>query len=37
MLSAEDNIRIVQYIGGRSMAFDPNFRLFLHLLGIADR
>jgi putative ABC transport system ATP-binding protein len=36
-LSAEDNIRIVQYIAGRDTAFDPAFREVLELLGIADR
>jgi putative ABC transport system ATP-binding protein len=36
-LSAEDNIRIVQYIGGRESAFDPGFQEVLRLLGIADR
>jgi putative ABC transport system ATP-binding protein len=36
-LSAEDNIRIVQYIGGRSSAFDQGFQEILGLLGIADR
>ena len=36
-LSAEDNIRIVQYIGGRETAFDPAFREVLKLLGITDR
>jgi putative ABC transport system ATP-binding protein len=36
-LSAEDNIRIVQYIGGRDSAFDPGFQEILSLLGIADR
>jgi putative ABC transport system ATP-binding protein len=36
-LSAEDNIRIVQYIGGRDVAFDPEFQEILGLLGIADR
>ena len=36
-LSAEDNIRIVQYIAGRNTAFDPGFREVLRLLGIADR
>jgi putative ABC transport system ATP-binding protein len=36
-LSAEDNIRIVQYIGGRDSTFDPGFREVLSLLGIADR
>jgi putative ABC transport system ATP-binding protein len=36
-LSAEDNIRIVQYIAGRDAAFDPAFLEVLGLLGIADR
>ena len=36
-LSAEDNIRIVQYIGGRGTVFDPSFREVLQLRGIADR
>jgi putative ABC transport system ATP-binding protein len=36
-LSAEDNIRIVQYIAGRATAFDPSFLAVLELLGIADR
>jgi putative ABC transport system ATP-binding protein len=36
-LSAEDNIRIVQYIAGRATAFDPAFQEVLRLLGIADR
>jgi putative ABC transport system ATP-binding protein len=36
-LSAEDNIRIVQYIGGRHTTFDPAFQEILKLLGIADR
>jgi putative ABC transport system ATP-binding protein len=36
-LSAEDNIHIVQYIAGRSTAFDPAFQEVLRLLGIADR
>jgi putative ABC transport system ATP-binding protein len=36
-LSAEDNIRIVQYIGGRHTEFDPAFQGILKLLGIADR
>jgi putative ABC transport system ATP-binding protein len=36
-LSAEDNIRIVQYIGGRNSAFDRGFHEVLNLLGIADR
>jgi putative ABC transport system ATP-binding protein len=36
-LSAEDNIRIVQYIGGRNSTFDREFQEILNLLGIADR
>ena len=36
-LSAEDNIKIVEYIGGRSMEFTPEFRGVLKLLGITDR
>jgi putative ABC transport system ATP-binding protein len=36
-LSAEDNIRIVQYIGGRNTVFDPAFQEILKLLGITDR
>jgi putative ABC transport system ATP-binding protein len=36
-LSAEDNIRIVQYIADRTTAFDPAFQAVLRLLGIADR
>jgi putative ABC transport system ATP-binding protein len=36
-LSAEDNIRIVQYIAHRTTAFDPAFQEVLRLLGIADR
>jgi len=36
-LSAEDNIRIVQYIGGRGTDFDTPFKEVLNLLGIADR
>jgi len=36
-LSAEDNIRIVEYIGGRSTEFTPEFVEVLKLLGIADR
>jgi putative ABC transport system ATP-binding protein len=36
-LSAEDNIRIVQYIAGRNTAFDPAFLEILRLLGIEDR
>jgi len=36
-LSAEDNIRIVEYIGGRSTTFTPEFQEVLGLLGILDR
>jgi putative ABC transport system ATP-binding protein len=36
-LTAEDNIRIVQYIGGRHTTFDPAFQEILQLLGISDR
>ncbi len=36
-LSAEDNIRIVQYIGKQSTEFTPEFREVLNILGIADR
>ncbi len=36
-LTAEDNIRIVQYIGGRPEGFSPEFEEVLGLLGIADR
>jgi putative ABC transport system ATP-binding protein len=36
-LSAEDNIRIVQYIAGRHAEFDPAFLEVLRLLGISDR
>ena len=36
-LTAEDNIRIVQYIGGRPAGFNPEFEEVLKLLGIADR
>jgi putative ABC transport system ATP-binding protein len=36
-LSAEDNIKIVEYIGGRSTAFTPEFQAVLKLLGIEDR
>src|SRR5277367_3102627 len=36
-LTAEDNIRIVQYIGGRHTAIDPAFQEVLQLLGISDR
>ncbi len=36
-LTAEDNIRIVQYIGSRATGFTPEFREVLNILGIADR
>jgi putative ABC transport system ATP-binding protein len=36
-LSAEDNIKIVEYIGGRSTNFTPEFEEVLKLLGIMDR
>jgi putative ABC transport system ATP-binding protein len=36
-LSAEDNIKIVEYIGGRSTTFTPEFQEVLNLLGITDR
>lgn len=36
-LTAEDNIRIVQFIGGRETGFDPAFEEILGLLGIRDR
>jgi len=36
-LSAEDNIKIVEYIGGRSTEFTPEFAKVLELLGIEDR
>jgi putative ABC transport system ATP-binding protein len=36
-LSAEDNIKIVEYIGGRSTDFTPAFRRILGLLGIENR
>jgi putative ABC transport system ATP-binding protein len=36
-LSAEDNIKIVEYIGGRSTEFTPEFQEVLKLLGIVDR
>jgi putative ABC transport system ATP-binding protein len=36
-LSAEDNIKIVEYIGGRSTTFTPEFQEVLKLLGITDR
>jgi putative ABC transport system ATP-binding protein len=36
-LSAEDNIRIVQYIGNRGTEFSAEFLRILEVLGIADR
>jgi putative ABC transport system ATP-binding protein len=36
-LTAEDNIRIVQYIGNHGTEFTPEFREVLNILGIADR
>jgi len=36
-LSAEDNIKIVEYIGGRATEFTPEFQEVLKLLGILDR
>ena len=36
-LTAEDNIRIVQYIGNRGTEFTPEFREVLNILGIVDR
>jgi putative ABC transport system ATP-binding protein len=36
-LSAEDNIKIVKYIGGHGTDFDAPFQEVLHLLGISDR
>ena len=36
-LTAEDNIKIVEYIGGRSTTFTPEFQEVLRLLGIVDR
>jgi putative ABC transport system ATP-binding protein len=36
-LTAEDNIKIVEYIGGRSTTFTPEFQEVLKLLGILDR
>jgi len=36
-LSAEDNIKIVEYIGGRATKFTPEFQEVLRLLGIEDR
>jgi putative ABC transport system ATP-binding protein len=36
-LSAEDNIRLVKYIGDRNPELDASFKEVLTLLGIADR
>jgi putative ABC transport system ATP-binding protein len=36
-LTAEDNIKIVEYIGGRATKFTPEFVEVLKLLGITDR
>jgi len=36
-LTAEDNIKIVEYIGGRSTTFSAEFEEVLRLLGIKDR
>ena len=36
-LSAEDNIKIVKYIGSHDTEFDAPFNEVLNLLGIADR
>jgi putative ABC transport system ATP-binding protein len=36
-LTAEDNIRIVQYIAGKPTVFDSAFQEVLRLLGIQDR
>ncbi len=36
-LTAEDNIRIVQYIANRATQFMPEFQEILKVLGIADR
>ncbi|MGO4518262.1 ABC transporter ATP-binding protein [Terriglobus sp. 2YAB30_2] len=36
-LSAEDNIKIVKYIGGNGTDLDSSFQDVLHLLGIAER
>jgi putative ABC transport system ATP-binding protein len=36
-LTAEDNIRIVQYIGNRGTEFTAEFKEVLNVLGIADR
>jgi putative ABC transport system ATP-binding protein len=36
-LTAEDNIRIVQFIGDGTTQFTPEFQEILNILGIADR
>ena len=36
-LTAEDNIKIVEYIGGRPTEFTPEFLEILNLLGIQER
>ena len=36
-LTAEDNIRIVQFIGDGATQFTPEFQAILDVLGIADR
>ena len=36
-LSAEDNIKLVKYIGNHNTEFDASFKEVLDLLGIADR
>lgn len=36
-LSAQDNMKIVKYIGGHDLAFDAPFKEILDLLGISDR
>jgi putative ABC transport system ATP-binding protein len=36
-LTAEDNIRLVQYIADRSQSFSEEFQQVLQILGIADR
>ncbi len=36
-LTAEDNIRIVQFIGNGTTHFTPEFQQILNILGIADR
>jgi len=36
-LTAEDNIKLVKYIGGNQTGFDEPFNEVLRLLGIADR